>query len=33
MTKDELIPLMYKTAYNIRISMYKFLQDLKTVRK
>ncbi len=30
-TKDELISLTYKAAYNVRISMYKFLQDLKTV--
>jgi hypothetical protein len=31
MTEDELISLMYKAAHNVRISMYKFLQDLKTV--
>jgi hypothetical protein len=31
MTEDELIPLTYKAAHNIRISMCKFLQDLKTV--
>jgi Ulp1 family protease len=31
MTEDELIPLTYEAAHNVRISMHKFLQDLKTV--
>jgi hypothetical protein len=31
MTEDELIPLTYGAAHNVRISMHKFLQDLKTV--
>jgi hypothetical protein len=30
-TENELIPLMYKAVHNVRISMHKFLQDLKTV--
>jgi hypothetical protein len=31
MTEDELIPLTYEAAHDMRISMYEFLQDLKTV--
>jgi hypothetical protein len=31
MTEDELIPLTYGAAHDMRISMHKFLRDLKTV--